>query len=182
MSKIGLRIKGVGHIKIERHFFPESVERRFWKKVEKKGEDDCWEWKAASNQNGHGSFCFMGRTLSAHHMALCLHLGAMIPDRVKRIRVCVLHKCDNPSCCNPSHLFTGTYSFNSKDSVHKGRWVNNKGQRHGMSKLSDEQVLDMRRKWKTGKYSKYRLAKMNGVSWERASSIVQGESWKHLPI
>lgn len=94
------------------------VEERFWSKVATKGPDDCWEWGAGIGANGYGKFRLSDprREAGAHRMAWALAKGAEVPEGL-----CVLHKCDNPPCCNPAHLFLGTKGDNNRDRAEKGR-------------------------------------------------------------
>ena len=92
---------------------------KFWKKVDKSG--DCWLWMAGKLEKGYGQFWFDGRTHRAHRMAWLLTNGE-IPEGM-----CVLHKCDNPPCVNPSHLWLGTNQDNMDDMNNKGRnWNSNR--------------------------------------------------------
>ena len=89
---------------------------RFWAKIEK-CENGCWEWTGVRNWMGYGRVSRAGRITSAHRIAYELSVAA-IPDGLS-----VLHRCDNPPCCNPDHLFVGTVRDNAKDAVAKGRYV-----------------------------------------------------------
>jgi len=90
----------------------------FWSKVDIRGEDECWEWKAGRNRGGYGIFQSQGMPKLAHRAAYKLTTG----DDPRDMLVC--HKCDNPPCCNPNHLFKGTNTENIRDSVTKGRLHN----------------------------------------------------------
>jgi len=93
--------------------------KRFWEKVNK--TNICWLW--IGNTDGkYGVISYQGKSQKAHRVSWILHYGD-IPKGL-----CVCHKCDNPPCVNPEHLFLGTYKENKKDSVDKGRAVfgNNK--------------------------------------------------------
>jgi hypothetical protein len=90
-----------------------TVQQRF-DKFHLKLESGCWEWQALRSPFGHGKFKALGETL-AHRVSFKMHLGPIIKD------ACICHKCDNPSCVNPEHLFMGTLDDNNKDRATKKR-------------------------------------------------------------
>ena|SRR3990167_1783266 len=98
--------------------------RRFWSKVAKGAEDVCWLWTASCHRNGYGQFVVTTPSrdrrkllnLRAHRVAWILTQDRHIPDGLQ-----VLHRCDTPHCCNPSHLFLGTPTDNMRDASAKGR-------------------------------------------------------------
>ena len=89
---------------------------RFMAKVDKRGDNECWNWKGSDDGHGYGEFWFEGKKWKAPRFSWVLNNGVPIP---KGLLVC--HKCDNPSCVNPNHLFLGTMSDNIMDCVKKGR-------------------------------------------------------------
>lgn len=88
---------------------------RFWSKVDKKGEDECWEWKASKSKSGYGDFWLNGKNVRANRAAWVIANGSIENG------LCACHKCDNPGCCNPSHLFLATSEENTLDRHLKGR-------------------------------------------------------------
>jgi hypothetical protein len=92
-----------------------TTEDRFWRKVARTGPAECWLWLAGRNPKGYGRFGMHGSAVFAHRQAYALTVGA-IPEGMY-----VCHRCDNPPCCNPEHLFLGTHADNIRDMTRKGR-------------------------------------------------------------
>jgi hypothetical protein len=94
----------------------DSLLNRFWSKVKK--TDNCWEWQACKNEHGYGILNIGKRGLGkirAHRLSFIIHKGE-IPESLL-----VCHRCDNPTCVNPEHLFLGTQKDNTQDMIKKGR-------------------------------------------------------------
>lgn len=87
----------------------------FWSRVDIRQDNECWNWKAGKSAKGYGYFHFSGKQRQSHQMALAFS-GVHIPDGQ-----IACHHCDNPTCCNPKHLFVGTKKENNKDRARKGR-------------------------------------------------------------
>ena len=149
---------------------------RFWDKVDKRGTDECWEWQAFRNKFGYGRFFFNGKKHQAHRIAWTLTNGA-IPKMEDGQRVCVLHHCDNPSCCNPSHLFLGTQKENVKDMVMKMRGL--VGEKNGRAKI-DEMDVYFIRYWLKNGYSQRKIAEIFKIKKSQVCRINTGETWRHL--
>lgn len=115
-----------------------SAADRFWPEVEIRGDNECWPWKAAVRREneGYGAFWMNGRHHPANRVALQLS-GVEVPDGMA-----ACHKCDNPRCCNPAHLFVATHRENNDDKVRKQRHA--KGRSHGMAKLTSEQICEIK--------------------------------------
>src|SRR5690606_33099234 len=102
-----------------------------------------------------------------------LHFGE-IPDGMV-----VCHTCDNPSCVNPHHLFLGTPADNNQDRTRKGRTVAPVGEEHGLSKLTEKQVLEIRELANEG-MTKAAIARQYGVDRGTIYHIVNRITWRHL--
>lgn len=149
---------------------------RFWSKVDKRGAGQCWPWMAAvrNPKDGYGAFWLNGRHHPSNRIAWALSRG-QIPDGMV-----VCHKCDNPSCCNPDHLFLGTPKENNDDKVSKKRHCF--GERNGFSRLTEADVSEIKSQKPQGRAAhglRKRLASKYGVS---AATItdVWSRRWTHL--
>lgn len=152
-----------------------TIEERFWRKVYKlEGEDACWIWIAASNEHHYGLFNFKKALCKAHRVSWILENGEIPPG------IDVLHKCDNPPCIRPSHLFLGDAKINGMDASKKGRIRH--GEQHHFSVATEAQVIAIRSEFvprKAGMLAM--LAEKYGLKRGTVGHIVQGASWKHLP-
>jgi hypothetical protein len=175
---------------------PVSLWDRFWSKVEKGPE--CWEWKAGASSHGYGGFKVAGQLLRAHRVAWELTYGP-IPEGMV-----VCHRCDNPSCVRPDHLFIGTVADNNRDRSAKGRsaygerngstkyWEKQwqlrggkpakpeydpRGEANPNAKLTWLQVRRMRALYAQGKYKQTELATIFGVNKAEVCLIVHGKIW-----
>jgi hypothetical protein len=150
---------------------------RFWAKVDKSGE--CWEWTAGlNNTGGYGVFHLnLGKPVLAHRYSYIIH-HPLTNDLWEHREICVCHRCDNPKCVNPAHLFLGSRSDNMKDMVMKGRGLT--GEKNGHSKLTEAQVREIRGRWSAGGIKKKQLALEYGVKHQVVSKIILRKSWKHI--
>lgn len=152
-----------------------SLEVRFWEKVACGKPTECWEW-SGSQHGGYGRFKMAGKTMIATRVAYWLATG------VHPGNLLVMHTCDNPKCCNPSHLRLGTNSDNTKDKVEKGRLriPDNAGESNGNSLLTDTLVTEMRVEHKEGK-SIAEIARQFNVPYVRAYGAITGDRWGKNP-
>ena len=95
-----------------------SLEDRFWARVDRRSDDECWEWLGARNGRGYGQIKKDGRRRRAHTISWEIHHGTQFPDGMHGC-----HTCDVPSCVNPRHVFPGTQLENIRDALAKGRLV-----------------------------------------------------------
>jgi len=113
---------------------------RFWAKVDRRSDHECWPWTAAARKKtqGYGAFWLNRRHHPASRIAWIVTNG----DIPSGLLVC--HKCDNPPCCNPNHMFLGTPQENDADRVSKGRQV--RGSKFAHAVLTEELVITLRKR------------------------------------
>jgi hypothetical protein len=169
---------------------------RFWQKVNRKTKTECWEWLGAKNHEGYGRFKVKGKILSPHRISLSLATSTISTNEY------ACHRCDNPSCCNPNHLFFATQSQNMKDCQKKRRncfltqkqnlskggkreqanrylFEPKKGSTNGSAKLNEGKVQEIKCRIKEGVSSPL-IAKEFAVSRQLINLIRRGKLWKHV--
>lgn len=151
-----------------------TPERRFWEKVDKRGPDECWPWTASRMKFGHGEFFVSPERgkVPAHSYARELHEGRPCPPGME-----TCHRCDNPPCCNPAHLYFGTRRQNVDDMIKRGRML--VGSARSSAKLTEDQVLEIRVRAATGEPRK-RIAADFGISHDYVTQITGGSIWRHV--
>lgn len=150
--------------------YEKDPEARFWMNV-KSSKDGCWEYCSHLPHNKHRAVVVKGRKIAAHRYSYELHAGP-IPEGL-----CVCHKCDNPACIRPDHLFLGTQTDNMRDCVDKKR--HSYGIASGKARLDESSIAGIVPLRKQG-LSEYEVAARLGVSRSAIASVCQGRSWKHL--
>lgn len=156
-------------------FRGKSMHRRFWEKVDVCAPDECWEWLGAKDGAGYGDFKYWGRQTKATRV-MWHYMRGFIPNDGSYHGYCVLHKCDNPGCVNPDHLFLGTHAENMRDRDNKGRQA--KGSEAGRTKLTEADVARIRDL--RGKETTRVTAERFGISHAYVSAIRHGRAWAHL--
>lgn len=126
----------------------------------------CWIWKGNKNKDGYGVIYLKGKMYLAHRVSL-FFFKQLQPKNL------VLHKCDNPSCVNPNHLFEGTQLENIKDMVNKNRQTRPIGEKNPNCKLSFEVIKEIKRWFSIG-MSRMEVSQCFKISWEHANSIKLG--------
>jgi hypothetical protein len=137
-------------------------------------KDGCWSWSGVVDKNGYGQIpCGYHKNTKAHRASWLFNNGEIISGML------VCHKCDNPPCTNPEHLFLGTHKDNNLDSIKKNRAV--VGSRQPKAKLTEEDVKKIRELLKNGVKGR-RIAKDFGVAPSQICNINKGISWKHVEV
>ena len=164
----------------------QDVENRLLDRAVKVGT--CWEWTGQILPNGYGRISIACKNKLPHRLAYEIFCG-QIPEGMF-----VCHRCDNRTCCNPTHLFLATHAENMADMVRKGRQA--KGERNGCylhpesvrrgeknhnSKFTWDMVRKIRDRYAAGGISAYQLAKEYGVTKRTMSQLVKGETWQEVP-
>lgn len=173
------------------------------------GDDACWPFIGCRNEQGYGKIRINGRSMRAHRVAWELSYGKLESD------LFVCHKCDNPPCCNPSHLFIGTPQDNASDMVKKGRHLINpkhlpfgdahwsrrypekvkRGMAHplkknpllaahgesaGLTKMTNESVIESRREFELGVATISHLAKKHRITYTAMYNIIHRKTWRYI--
>lgn len=146
-----------------------SIVARFWSKVDTSGK--CWVWMGPRNKKGYGYFSVGRRTFSVHRWLHQFIHGPLAKGQQ------VLHRCANPPCIRPSHLYAGTHAENMTDRNVMGHTA--RGERSGKARLTDDQVRAMRADVAAG-LTWVKAAAKYDVSRQTVRMVVTGRSWKHV--
>lgn len=182
-----------GHYDRTKRRIPAEV--RFWNKVNKNSgrfchekKTECWLWTGKPHKCGYAYISLpsgkaRGDYILVHRFSYELHNGEIPPSLI------VCHSCEDrvnihdathKLCVNPDHLRLGTYEENALDRVKSGRANSVHGEAQGSSKLTEDEVKDIREKYNTGNYSYGQLAVEYGVTKMPIASIIKRQSWKHI--
>lgn len=149
----------------------ESDIARFWAKVDKRGPDECWEWKGHHDRDGYAIFGLASRPYGAHRVAMRLHSGTLPRDAL------ACHACHNRGCVNPHHLYWGTPAQNTADMYAAGRQAVLVGEQCASSRLKSKQVDDIRKMYGSRQYSQAQIARLFGVTEGAIQAIVANKNW-----
>jgi hypothetical protein len=148
----------------------------FWSKVINPNDGGCWGWSGGCFGNGRPAISVSGRNYLAYRVSWLIHNGSIGARRL------ICHSCDNPKCCNPEHLFEGTSKDNVDDMYSKGRENRPRGENAPTSKLTTEQVLQIRAEYQKGKwgFGAVMIGKRFGIGPKSVLGIINREYWKHI--
>jgi hypothetical protein len=153
--------------------WPAKDVARFWAKVKIGDAGQCWLWLKSKRRHGYGQFSAPGRIIRpAHKVAYELATAQRVPPGML-----VCHRCDNPSCVNPAHLWLGSHKDNMRDMAAKGRQVT--GERMWTAKLTPDKVLAIRAEPRRRGVIPY-LAEKYGVSERTISRVRERLRWRHV--
>lgn len=149
---------------------------RFLEFVDKTGE--CWTWKGCRDNKNYGQVRWGGKIQLAHRVSWEIHNGP-IPKGMN-----ALHRCDNPPCVRPDHLFLGTLSDNTRDCIAKGRFgeARVRGETHHQAKLTDSDVVAIRDLRQQGLSCAEISRRIKIVTKSTIERVCNGANWKHLPV
>lgn len=156
---------------------PTPIDVRFWRMVNKDGPTvreelgPCWEWQGFRNDSGYGRMVDWKTETLTHRISYEIATGEAIPEGMF-----VLHRCDNPPCLRPEHLFLGTAQDNMSDMVSKGR-AHTGHLPSNTTKLTPAKVTEIRRKYQRG-YTQCEIAAEFQISQSQVSSIVRRQNWR----
>lgn len=136
--------------------------------VDTRGEDECWEWDGNRDRDGYGITNYKRKRVRAHRVSWMLSRGE-IPAGM-----CVCHRCDNPACVNPHHLFIGTIADNNHDRHRKMRDA--RMELASGAKLTRADVLEIIKMRRSGTIYRV-IGERFGVSWSAARNVVIGATW-----
>lgn len=150
------------------------IKKRFYSKVILPNDDGCMIWSAGKDSWGYGHLNINKSMAKAHRLSYELHYGE-IPNGLL-----VLHKCDNPPCVAPEHLFLGTTLDNTKDCISKGRFTKPRiGENNPVSKLNVEAIRDIRKRLSNGE-TQQSIAKFYKISHATIYYVKNNKTWAHV--
>lgn len=151
-----------------------DLEERFWNKVQKGADNDCWPFLGSKHRQGYGRMSWNDKLELTHRIAWSLANKKPLPDGA------VLHTCDNPPCCNPRHLFLGDHFINMKDMVSKGRSSHKIGELNGRAIITEEMVREIRDRYNKESASQRVLGEEYNLHQGTVSDIILRKTWSHV--
>lgn len=162
---------------------PEDIER-FWSKVDISG--DCWTWTGSKDRDGYGLFSIKCKTVRSHRISYEIANGPLVASDQ------TLHRCDNPPCVRPDHLYAGSVVQNVKDRDERGRTATGsrsgpskypeiyRGESNGNARLTADTVKEIRAEYEAGGISTIGIASKYGIGKSQAHNIVSGKAWRDV--
>ena len=152
---------------------------RFWLNVDIGTIAECWPWTKGRHARGYGWCTYNSKSWCAHRLAYLLYYHSY-GNQAAIAGLVIRHTCDNPICCNPYHLLSGTQYDNMNDKVLRNRQSRLRGEDHGSHILTEQQVLAIREAYSEGNVFQKDLAAKYGVSQVTISNILVRRTWTHL--
>lgn len=152
----------------------DSPEERFEQQYEKDEETGCWVWTGTRHDRGYGQIGVDSKTVGAHRYSYELHNGD-IPEGAF-----ICHKCHNPPCVNPDHLYAGDAKSNAQDAIDNGDWPEIYGERQGNSSLSDEQAVEIRERYASEDLTYADIEREYEISPPAISNLINGNTYPHV--
>lgn len=168
-----LHLDATGNVVVGEDQFAAKTRTNIAEKLSIGVENQCWAWTGHKDRDGYGITWVKPKTIKAHRLIFNLIRGP-IPSGML-----VCHKCDNPGCVNPEHLFLGSNSENIQDSISKGRWAC--GESKCGSKLTDGDVKEIRRLYDSGAQTPKQIAaQFQNVSYRLVWLVCRRKAWRHV--
>lgn len=149
----------------------ESAEERFENRYEVDDDTGCWEWTGSKDDFGYGSLSVDGESIGTHRFSYEIHKGE-IPNGAM-----ICHKCHNPGCVNPDHLYAGDAKSNAQDAIDNEDWPRQTGEKTSTSALSAESAKNIRELYANGGMTVSELSNEFDVSTGTISRIINGDSY-----
>ena len=150
---------------------PMSVLRRFWSKVDRRSDSECWNWLGVVNNQGYGSIWINNQSYRVHRIAYYIYYK----KDPNTFLIC--HSCNNKSCVNPKHLSLGTHSDNNQY-AYDTNMNTQLGEIHPLSKLTENDIHEIRELCNIA--SQRQVAKLFNVSHTAIRRIIIGKTWSHI--